>query len=104
MSDVLNAYARAYNNLDAVAAHQVWPAVDERALARAFSSLSAQTISFADCRISVRDVTATAACRGYATYVGRIGARSARTEPRQWRFELRRAGQGWTIDRAETSR
>jgi hypothetical protein len=104
VADVLNAYARAYNNLDAVAAHQVWPGVDERALARAFSSLSAQTISFADCRISVRDLTATAACRGYATYVGRIGARSARTEPRQWHFDLRRAGQGWTIDRAETSR
>jgi hypothetical protein len=104
VSDVLSAYARAYNQLDASAAHQVWPSVDERALARAFSTLSSQTISFADCKISVKGVTAIAACRGYATYVGNVGARAAHTEPRQWRFDLRRDDQGWKIDRTDTTR
>ena len=104
VSELLNTYARAYNQLDASLAHQVWPSVDERALARAFSALSSQSISFADCKISVKELTAIAACRGYATYVGKVGGRGTRTEPRQWRFDLRRGEQGWRIDTVDTRR
>jgi hypothetical protein len=104
VSELLNAYARAYNQLDAPLAHQVWPSVDERALARAFSTLSSQTISFSDCRISVKGVTAIAACSGSATYVGKVGGRVTRTEPRHWRFDLRRSDQGWRIDTVDTRR
>jgi hypothetical protein len=100
VAEVLNAYARAYGELDAAAARAVWPSVDERALARAFSTLSSQTVSFADCRIDVEGVTALAACRGYASYVGKIGSGGTRTEPRQWRFELRRVGEEWRIQNA----
>lgn len=100
VAEVLNAYARAYGDLDAAAARAVWPSVDERALARAFSTLSSQTVSFADCRIDVEGVTALASCRGYASYVGKIGSGGTRTEPRQWRFELRRVGEEWRIQNA----
>jgi hypothetical protein len=104
VEEVLRAYARAYSDLDAAAARQVWPSVDERALARAFSTLSAQTLSFADCRIDVQGETAHAACRGYASYVGRVGSGTARTEPRQWRFDLRRVGEDWRIENAIAAR
>jgi hypothetical protein len=38
----LGRYESAYSDLNTAAAHAVWPGVDERALARAFDSLSSQ--------------------------------------------------------------
>jgi hypothetical protein len=101
VSDVLNAYARAYGRLDAGAARQVWPTVNERALSRAFASLSSQDIAFDDCRIDVRGGTASADCSGRASYTGKVGSREPRTEARQWHFELRRDGAEWKIATAD---
>jgi hypothetical protein len=101
---VLNEYARAYGQLDASAAREVWPSVDQRALARAFESLSSQSVSFDDCAIDVRGATANASCRGTASYVGKVGSGEPRIEPRTWRFELRRDGEAWKIENAEARR
>jgi hypothetical protein len=101
---VLNEYARAYGQLDAGAAREVWPTVNERALARAFAGLASQDVAFDDCEIDVRGTTANASCRGKASYVGKIGSGELRTESRTWRFELRRDGDAWKIENAEARR
>ncbi len=100
VASVLDRYAQAFDALDARAARAVWPSVDERALARAFAGLESQHVSFDDCSIDVRGEFANASCRGRASYVGKIGSRQPRTEPRQWRFELRRDGEAWKIESA----
>jgi hypothetical protein len=104
VEDVLRRYAQAYAQLDAVAAHQVWPSVDERALARAFQGLESQDVSFDACDIEIRGVTANASCRGQARYTGKVGAREPHTESRLWRFALRRDGEEWKIENAEARR
>jgi hypothetical protein len=104
VAQVLNRYASAYGSLDASAAHAVWPSVDERALARAFSSLQSQTVSFDTCDINVVGTTANASCRGHASYVAKVGSREPRSEARTWNFALRRGGDGWTIENAEARR
>jgi hypothetical protein len=103
VTQVLNQYARAYGQLDPGAAHAVWPTVDERALARAFASLESQDVSFDQCDIDIKGAVASASCRGTASYVGKIGSRQARTEPRQWNFELKLHGDDWKIEKAQTS-
>jgi hypothetical protein len=104
VADVLRRYARAYGDLNVSAARDVWPGVDQRALARAFGSLTSQSVSFDDCQIDVRGAVANASCRGQASYVGKVGRGEPRTEPRTWRFELRREGETWKIENAEAKR
>jgi len=104
VTQVLNQYARAYHRLDPSAARAVWPTVDERALARAFASLESQDLSFDSCDIDIKGTQASASCRGTASYVGKIGNRQARTEPRQWNFELKLHGDDWKIEKAQVSR
>jgi hypothetical protein len=104
VEEVLGQYARAYGQLDARAAHAVWPSVDQRALARAFDSLSSQSVSFDTCDIDVRGATANASCRGRASYVGKVGHNQPRSEPRTWHFELQRVGETWKIAHAEARR
>jgi hypothetical protein len=104
VAQVLNQYARAYDRLDPSAARAVWPTVDERALARAFASLESQDVSFNSCDIDVKGTQASAFCRGTASYVGKIGSRQARTESRQWNFELKLHGDDWKIEKAQVSR
>lgn len=104
VAEVLRRYAHAYGALDARAARAVWPTVDERALARAFESLLSQQVSLGDCQIDVRGEVANALCEGEAQYVGKVGSGEPRVEPRSWRFELRRDGDGWTIAHAEARR
>jgi hypothetical protein len=101
---VLDAYVRAYTRLDARAARDVWPSVDERALARAFAGLASQGIAFDDCSIDVNGSAANAACRGTATYVAKVGRDDLRIEARTWRFELQRDGEEWKIASAVTRR
>ena len=102
VAQVLNQYARAYDRLDPGAARAVWPTVDERALSRAFASLESQDVSFDRCDIDVKGNLASASCRGTASYVGKIGSRQARTEARQWNFELKLHGDDWKIEKAQT--
>jgi hypothetical protein len=104
VEEVLRRYAQAYDALDAGAARAVWPSVNEKALARAFQDLSSQHVSFDNCDIDIRGAVANASCSGQASYVGKVGSREPRTEPRQWRFELRRDGEAWKIENAETRR
>lgn len=102
IAEVLRRYARAYSALDARAAREIWPTVDERALARAFESLASQTVSLKDCEINVDGTTADASCGGYASYVAKVGSGEPRTQPRAWRFELRRDGDEWKIATVDT--
>lgn len=97
---VLSRYEAAYSGLDAAAARAVWPAVDERALARAFNSLQSQRVSLDKCDVSVSGASARAECAGSATWVPKVGG-SGRTELRRWLFDLRNAGGAWQIVRAE---
>jgi hypothetical protein len=104
VEEVLRRYARAYASLDASAAAAVWPTVDEKALARAFRDLASQNVSFDTCAIDIRGAVANASCQGEASYVVKVGSREQRTEPRTWRFELRRDGEAWKIENAEARR
>jgi hypothetical protein len=95
----LDEYARAYTARDAVAAQQVWPGVDGRALARAFDQLSEQRVSFTRCEIRPEGGDrAQASCTGRATWVPKVGDRTPRAEARTWRFALTREGNDWVID------
>jgi tetratricopeptide (TPR) repeat protein len=104
VEEVLRRYARAYDALDASAARAVWPSVNEKALASAFNDLSSQSVSFENCDINVRGAVANASCIGQQSYVVKVGDREPRTEPRLWRFELRRDGDAWRIENAEMRR
>jgi hypothetical protein len=95
--DLLSGYQAAYASLDARRAKQIWPAVDERALERAFNALESQTVTFDTCDLTLNDRRAVASCRGRATYVTRIGRRSSHTESRQWTFLLEKPAERWII-------
>ena len=95
--EVINRYQSAYERLDASAAKLVWPAVNERALARAFRELDSQQMAFEPCRIDVTGNRARAWCPGYVKYVGRVG-KTTHTEQRDWDFVLRKSNERWEID------
>jgi len=100
--DVLGRYRSAFNTLDARAAHQVWPTVNERTLDRAFGQLQQQNVSFDRCTIAVKGVMAEANCNGTTRFVPRVGSRSEQIESRQWNFSLRKAySGGWVIQAVE---
>jgi hypothetical protein len=94
-------YETAYSRLDATAASAVWPAVDRRALARAFEGLASQRLSLGACAVTVSGEAAQATCSGTATWQPKVGG-GVRTEPRRWSFELRKSGEAWQIERART--
>jgi hypothetical protein len=96
---VLERYRGAASALDAKAVAAVWPTTNMRALERAFGQLNSQELSFAGCVSVVNGANATADCQGAATYVPRVGNRNPRVESREWRFELRKIGDRWVIDR-----
>jgi hypothetical protein len=100
----LDRYVVAYEKLDAGAAKQVWPSVNEQALTRAFQGLESQALSLQDCSVDVASSRAVAFCQGTASYVRRIGNRTTVTEPREWVFTLRRAEEGWKIEAARAQR
>ena len=100
--DVLGRYRSAFNTLDARAAHQVWPTVNQRTLDRAFGQLQQQNVSFDRCTIAVKGVIAEANCNGTTRFVPRVGSRSEQIESRQWNFSLRKAySGGWVIQEVE---
>jgi hypothetical protein len=97
VSATLRRYAMAYQQLDASAARKVWPAVDERALAKAFQALESQQVSFDQCRVSVAGQRARADCAGRVTYVPKVGNKDARTIARRWDFALQKRSDAWHI-------
>jgi hypothetical protein len=101
VEETLHRYADAYARLDAGAARAVWPTVDQRALARAFEGLESQGIVFEHCDVTVAGERATAACRGRAQYVPKVGSREPLVARRLWSFRLEKAGAGWQIVEAE---
>jgi hypothetical protein len=102
--DALRRYQTAYDRLDAALAHDVWPAVNQAALARAFGDLESQSITFNNCDVRLRDDTAAAMCTGVARYTPKVGSREARVEPRVWNFTLRKRAGGWLIETARAER
>jgi hypothetical protein len=102
IENVLGRYRTAFNRLDVGAAVAVWPTVNEKTLARAFERLDDQDVSFESCTIEVGGVQAEAACSGTSSYVPKVGSRTPRAEARRWRFVLRKASDGWLIDRIDT--
>lgn len=96
--EALTAYRKSYNNLDAAAASAVWEGVDERALRRAFSSLSRQNVSFDRCDVRVAAADhAMARCDGMLSYVVKIGNTGAQQRHMTWNMDLRRTGDRWKI-------
>jgi hypothetical protein len=99
---VIGRYRSAFNSLDAQAAHQVWPTVNQSTLDRAFDQLQEQSLSFDRCTIAVKGTLASANCSGTTRFVPRVGSRSAQTQRRQWNFSLRKAYEGgWLIQNVE---
>ena len=97
---VLSVYEAAYSKLDAAAARAVWPTVDQRALANAFSGLEAQRVSLERCDVAVTGPSARAECVGTASWTPKVGG-GGRTAARRWVFDLRNASGNWQIVRAE---
>ena len=98
----LTRYRTAFGELDAQAAIAVWPTVDAKMLERAFDQLEQQQLEFDNCDIAVSGVRATASCSGKAGYVPKIGAKTQRTQARQWRFNLRKANDAWLIEKVDS--
>ncbi|MEN3339275.1 MAG: hypothetical protein V7647_2951 [Acidobacteriota bacterium] len=97
----LSRYEAAYSGLNVSAARAVWPAVDERALARAFDGLASQRVALEKCDVAVSGTTARATCSGSADWTPKVGG-GQRHQNRRWAFELANAGGTWQIVRAET--
>jgi hypothetical protein len=93
-------YEAAYSALNVSAARAVWPAVDERALARAFDGLSSQRVALDRCDVSVAGGTAKAICSGSAEWTPKVGG-GQRRQNRRWAFELANASGTWQIVRAD---
>jgi hypothetical protein len=97
IQNALARYRRAFSSLNASAAREVWPTVNERTLSRAFDRLEQQEVSFDGCQIQVNQARAEALCNGSARYVPRVGSRTERVERRQWRFSLVKVRDEWLI-------
>ena len=89
-------YESAYSRLDVNAAGAVWPALDRKALTRAFDGLASQAVSLGSCEVRIVGESAIADCAGSATWTPKVGGRSHR-QARQWQFQLRSVDAGWQI-------
>jgi hypothetical protein len=98
---VVARYVSAYAHLDVEAVKAVWPSVDAKALGRAFAGLESQSFHFDECRIVPETSSAKAYCAGTAVFVPRVGNRHEHFEFREWTFELKKAGEEWTIARVD---
>jgi hypothetical protein len=92
----LNRYESAYNRLDVDAVRTVWPSLDQRALARAFESLTAQRVALQTCNVDVSGSTARANCSGNASWTPKIGGGEQRAS-RKWTFDLSESNGAWRI-------
>lgn len=97
---VIQEYATALGHLDPIAAKRVWPSIDEHALARAFRGLQAQSLTFAECGVTLEGALAQASCLGRATYLPKVGRRRPLSTTGEWRFNLARTDSAWVIQSA----
>ena len=93
-------YESAYSTLDVSAAQSIWPAVDARALARAFEGLESQRVSLGNCSVAIDGASARADCRGTASWTPKIGG-GTQSGSRSWQFELKKVDGAWQIVRAD---
>lgn len=93
-------YESAYSTLDVSAAQLIWPAVDARALARAFEGLESQRVSLGNCSVAIDGASARANCSGTASWTPKIGG-GTQSGSRTWQFELRKVDGAWQIVRAD---
>ncbi len=100
IAKTIGAYAQGYTSLDARAVKRVWPTVNADALGGAFDQLESQRVVFSGCMVAVRDLHASATCRGTATYVPKVGAQERVSASHEWRFTLRKLVNTWVIDSA----
>ena len=70
---VLREYVDAFNRLDVNGAANVWPTIDQRALARIFDRIERQQLDFRGCSVVLSTSDATGRCEGSLTYVPRGG-------------------------------
>ncbi len=94
---LLDAYRVAYEQLDPLSVAALWPGVDSRALARAFSTVGSQSISFDSCNITITGSVAVARCDGSLTYTRRVGETVPQSRAVSWAFALERASGQWRI-------
>jgi tetratricopeptide (TPR) repeat protein len=96
---VIGRYEQSYDKLDAQAVASIWPSVDSRGLARIFSQLQRQDLSFDSCEFDLSGSKATAQCDGWLQYVPRVGNTTPRREHYLWTIRLERAAGIWSIVR-----
>jgi len=94
----LSRYESAYNRLDVEAVRTIWPSLDERALSRAFDSLTAQRVSLQNCNFDVKGNSARASCSGNASWTPKVGG-GERSAARNWTFDLSESNGAWRITR-----
>ena len=94
---VIDAYRAYCERLDAVSAATLWRGVDTRALSRAFSTLSSQTLAFDQCDIEVAGARAAVVCNGTLSYVRRVGDQTPQSRRLSWSFDLERIADRWMI-------
>lgn len=99
----LQSYEAAYEELDVMAAVEVWPSVDRRALSRAFATLKSQGLDFESCAITVSDSQATVSCDGTLEVVRKVGNAVPLKADQHWVFKMRRLAGMWKIDQVSTS-
>ena len=95
--DIVNAYSRAFERLDARAAKAVSPSLDDRKLQKAFARLEGQKLRFEDCRLSIEGAAANARCLAHASYTPKIGSRVIHLTGQQWTFNFSQSESGWQI-------
>ena len=100
---VLREYETAVGRKDSVAAKAVWPALDDRALARAFNDLQSHSLALEDCGVTVAttNAAARAKCQGIATYLPKVGRRKPISASHEWTFNLSKTGGDWQIESAK---
>lgn len=96
----LGRYEAAYSGLDVAGVRAVWPALDQRALARAFGSLESQRVSLENCNVDVDGGTARASCSGTAAWTPKVGG-GLHTSARRWVFDLTQSDGSWHIVRVQ---
>src|SRR5436190_3706681 len=87
----LDAYRQAFNTLDAASVAAIWPGADVDTLARQFSALRYQHLSFDRCRTRVTAADrALASCDGSISDVLKSGDPTLRRRRTSWTIALRR--------------
>jgi len=104
VGEALDAYRLAFNTLDAASVAAIWPGADVDTLARRFSELRYQHLSFDRCRTRVTAADrALASCDGSISDVLNSGDPTLRRRRASWTIALRRVAVRWTIESISTS-